>query len=632
MATAVIKSAGLFACWLLYGATSFAQISRDVFDDTIIHEINIDIDPNDWATLKERYLYDDYYHAVVTTDGVQSGDIGIRSRGRGSRSPEKPNLDINVDKFIKKQKYFGLGFLVLKANNQDASLLHEIVTFKLFKRMGLPAPRESFAKLSINGEYYGVYTIVEHVDEDYLQRNFGEDSGDLFEWQPNMSYYFQYLGSDPALYSPFLLEPKTNEDDPDVQKFIDMVLAINTSSDADFVNAVSPYLDLKLYLTQAATENAVAELDGIWADTYGTNNIFLYRFKKQTLFQFLTWDKDLTFLEPKRTILESSAQNVLARRALAIPEYRQVYMSSLQKAVNIIRDDNWMQQEITRLYQLVHDVAVNDPHKQCILDGGAIGTCGPRDFEAGIQEMRTYLAERIPLIESALSRENTQTPPQNPVIDSVTVAAPNGDQAAVPGSVVKISGARLAEESMTNTDKELPRVSGKLFVAVDGVRAPIASASPNEIVVQIPWDIPLGTVPVAVVYQGGISNTAIVPVLGLAPAILAVVHADGTLVTESSPADRGENIAVYATGLGAVDQDLETGRGAPNDSLVHTRDLPALDIGSASAQVLFSGLTPGSIGLYQINLQVPNEAPGGPATALNIRTGNVTVSSIVAIR
>src|SRR6185369_15606308 len=151
-------------------------------------------------------------------------------------------------------------------------------------------------------------------------RNLGENGGDLFEWKPNDFYHFEDLGDNPAPYAN-LLDPKTTEDNPDYQKFIDLVKAINHSSDADFVNAVSPYLDLKLYLTHAATENVLAEIDGIWDGVYGTNNIYLYRFQGQDLFHFLTWDKDLTFIQAQRH-LPQPADNVLAQRLLAIPEYR----------------------------------------------------------------------------------------------------------------------------------------------------------------------------------------------------------------------------------------------------------------------------------------------------------------------
>src|SRR5262245_20913847 len=315
-------------------ASSAQQLARDFLDNTVMHDIRIDLDPDDWAALKRNYTDNTYYHADVSSGPLSAGNVGVRSRGRGSRSGEKPNLDVNVEKYVKKQKFADLEFFILKANNQDASLMHEAVAFQLYHKMGLPAPREAPARLYINGEYFGFYMIVEREDEGFLDRNLGENGGDLFEWKPNEFYNFEDLGDNPAPYT-LLLDLKSNEDNPNYQKFVDLVKAINHSTDAEFLNAVSRYLDLKLYLTLAATENALAEIDGIWDGVYGTNNIFVYRFQGQDLFQFIPWDKDLTFLEPNRP-LRIPTDNPLARRLVAIPEYRDYYLSQLAKAADLL--------------------------------------------------------------------------------------------------------------------------------------------------------------------------------------------------------------------------------------------------------------------------------------------------------
>src|SRR5437763_5366736 len=144
------------AVTLFCAASSFGgQLARDFFDNTVIHEIRIDLDPNDWAALKRNYQANTYFHAGVSSGSQSAGDVGIRSRGRGSRSPDKPNLDVNIDKYVKKQKFAGLGLFVLKANNQDPSLMHEVVSFELSHKLGLPAPREAPAPPDANGEYTG---------------------------------------------------------------------------------------------------------------------------------------------------------------------------------------------------------------------------------------------------------------------------------------------------------------------------------------------------------------------------------------------------------------------------------------------------------------------------------------------
>jgi len=87
------------------------------------------------------------------------------------------------------------------------------------------------------------------------------------------------------------------------------------------------------------------------------------------------------------------------------------------------------------------------------------------------------------------------------------------------------------------------------------------------------------------------------------------------LVTASNPAQRGQYIVIYANGLGAVDNPPPSGEATPSPTaaqpLASTLVTPTVTIGGVAATVLFSGLTPGSIGLYQIDVVVPPNAPTG---------------------
>jgi uncharacterized protein (TIGR03437 family) len=623
----------MLARWIAF-SLSFAaiaypqQLARDFFDDTVIHDVRIDMDPNDWAALQATYLENTYYQADVASGGVSAVGVGIRSRGRGSRSAAKPNFDVNVNKFVKKLTFADLGFFVLKANNQDGSLMHEVVTFKLFRKMGLPAPREAPARVFINGQYLGFYMIVEHEDEDFLTRNLGEDKGDLFEWKPTDYFYFEDRGTDPAAYTAFL-DPKTNEDTPDYQKFVDLIQAVNHSSDADFVSAVSRYLDLKLYLTHAAIENATAELDGIWGDTYGTNNIYLYRFEGQDLFNLFVWDKDLTFLQPQREVFQGAAKNVLARRLLAIPEYRTFYLSQLSKAVDLMGGaGGWADREVSRLYALMRADAVDDPHKQCIQTDGSIGPCGPGAFEQGVQNMHAFLAVRQTYVRNELAGLGYKPATSAPQLDRVSLESVSGGSELVPGSLARIRGVGFGGD-VTASGDTLPRSNGRSFVALDGVRAGIVSLGASEAIVQVPWDLQPGSAPVAIAVNGTLSNTVDAPVVPAAPVIQAIVHQDGSAVTPENPAARGEVLAIYATGLGAVEPNVKIGETAPLDTTIRTADTPTIQVAGEPASVLFSGLSPGSVGLYQINVVIPASVPAGTATLTVGASGRSTSTAVL---
>src|SRR5712692_328504 len=122
-----------------------AQTDADFFNDDILHNIKLVISPASWRDLQAHYLENIYYQAEFhwTFKGrdVVVNRVGVRSRGHGSRDPRKPNLHIEIGKYVSGQKFLGLSSFNLKANNQDASQQRERITINLFKRMGLPASR-----------------------------------------------------------------------------------------------------------------------------------------------------------------------------------------------------------------------------------------------------------------------------------------------------------------------------------------------------------------------------------------------------------------------------------------------------------------------------------------------------------
>lgn len=161
--------------------------------------------------------------------------------------------------------------------------------------------------------------------------------------------------------------------------------------------------------------------------------------------------------------------------------------------------------------------------------------------------------------------------------------------------------------------------TGDVAVTVDGVIAPLYAVTPHQINFQVPFEIvpPLSYVQIT---QGDAATS----VLGLksllaAPGIFiydgvhgAIQHGlDFRLVSVAAPAERGEVVTIYVTGLGAVTPMVASGVPVPLAPLSWTTLTPTVWIGGQAAEVLFSGLTPGAFGLYQINARVPETIVSG---------------------
>ncbi len=599
-----------FACVLTVAWPVTAQIQAvPLFDDSSLKQIDLTVEPDDWALLLQNYNDSTYYPATLTWNGL-TVTVGIKQHGSTSRSPIKPNLTVKFGKYVKHQTFLGLSSVLLKANNQDASGLREFVSMKFFRMMGFPAPREAPAKLFVNGQYFGLYMIVECIDEpSFLERNFGESGGYLYKINANGSYGFNNLGTDPSAYGP-LLELKSDQDAPDLQTFCDLVQAINQPlgpgfSDADFVAAVSKYIDPRSFLTYAATENVLADKDGLVGGIVGMNNFYLYQFQHTTFYQLIPWDKDLTFDLSDRDILTGFTLppviNVLAQRLIEVPEYRSFYFEQVAKAADLLgAAGGWADNRVTEEYEIIKEPAENDPNKQC----GFLISCGAAAFQDDVQWVRGVLTSRAPFIQAQLASDGYQPLTDGPLLSTMAVLGRDKELTArlAPGAIVTLAGDNLGLSGQALT-LPLPRILNGTFVSIEGVRAPLFATSSGEIMLQVPGDLPPGPASIVASVNGKSSNTFRVTLEVALPSILAVAHgANGVMVSEADPVIPGEVLTIYMSGLGTVNSDLPIGSPAPLRPPAETVATPQALLGDNPLIVMFSGLVPGYVGLYQVNV------------------------------
>ncbi len=204
----------------------------------------------------------------------------------------------------------------------------------------------------------------------------------------------------------------------------------------------------------------------------------------------------------------------------------------------------------------------------------------------------------------------------------------------VPGSIVSVFGTNLATTAAQASAVPLPKVLLGTTAMFNGVPAPLYFVSPTQLNVQVPWDLSGSTVRVEVVNNGVVSPSVTMPLGAAAPGIFvvrvgsrsvaAVLHnSTGTLVTPEDPAMPGEILQVFATGLGAVTPPVTSGTAALGDPLSASVVAPKVRVGGVESTVLFSGLAPGFVGLYQINIQLANETPFGQALPILLTVGEI---------
>lgn len=218
----------------------------------------------------------------------------------------------------------------------------------------------------------------------------------------------------------------------------------------------------------------------------------------------------------------------------------------------------------------------------------------------------------------------------NPRIDAVTNGADFTTNTAS-GGLVSVFGQRLSGESVGAVDTPLPQQLGGTCVSANGAPLPLLFVSDEQINAQMPFGS-VGPVSLQVHTRSGISDIFVKQVDPAAPAIFgvrgpdsnryaAIFREDNTLSTLSNPLRPNEVAVIYLTGLGGVTPVTVAGEPASTTILAETATEPSVSIGGVEGEVQFSGLTPGFIGLYQINVLLPSYVPKGLEVPLTVSMG-----------
>ncbi len=216
------------------------------------------------------------------------------------------------------------------------------------------------------------------------------------------------------------------------------------------------------------------------------------------------------------------------------------------------------------------------------------------------------------------------------------------DVGLAPGSIVSIFGVGLASATAGATVLPLPTELGGASVDLEGVPMPLFFSSAGQVNAQIPLEAaPNSTVLGTVSVDGIRSQPFEVRLSPFSPALFslsqdgqgpgAILHASGALVTADNAAQAGQTVMLFGTGLGTVTNPPDTGQIASSNPLSMTITTPGVTIGAREAPIDFSGLAPGFVGLYQVNVVVPSGLPPGEhpvvLTIGGVSSNTVTVST-----
>lgn len=173
----------------VFGSSTVAmQYESVLFDTDEPIQIAIQMEEDEWEDMLDKATAEGYYACDVVINGHKICNVGIRPKGNTSLSaiamdPETDrfSLKLEFDHYVEGQTCFGLDKLILNNNYADATNMKEAVVYDMYQYLGVDASLYHYAKISVNGEYWGVYLALEAVEESFLLRNYGTEDGALYK-------------------------------------------------------------------------------------------------------------------------------------------------------------------------------------------------------------------------------------------------------------------------------------------------------------------------------------------------------------------------------------------------------------------------------------------------------------------
>ncbi len=365
----------------------------DPFDETVLHYVDLTVAaehlsslvPGEDARVPARLVFDD-----VTLE-----DVGLRLKeGLGSRQPleGKPGFNLKTNEFVKGQKIHGVKKFTLNSAIQDPTFLSEHVAYDLWRRAGVEARRTALARVTFNGEYFGVYVVAESYDDGPVDRAF-DSGGNLYEGVPGVD-----------LTDPYGLDLDTNDEANDRSDLEALADVLESEPDATFSTALGQHLDVDAFLTYWAVESLVVHWDAYAGQNHGSffepdflpNNWYAYRDPGSARFHFLPHGADQCFVRPAWHAPVDAAPSpraLLAVRCLADPGLLERFRARVREILDRAWDVTSILGRIRACVSLIEG---------SVVEGDRFQPRSVADFRRSIRELEQFIGERAQAVRGQL--------------------------------------------------------------------------------------------------------------------------------------------------------------------------------------------------------------------------------------
>lgn len=269
----------------------------------------------------------EYVEGTLIYDGVRYGPIGIRTKGENSWQPitEKPSLKLKMDQFEDGPGHLlGLTEITLQNMDNDYSMMHERVAYRLYREAGVPAARATHATLTLNGEDYGLYTHLETVNQQMIARWFEDADGSLFE-QWDVDFYSYYIDA---------FELEFGEDDR--TNLAGLAEAMLVPEAAMAIAAGADHLSWESFQLYWAVGAVVGQFDAYPYSSPG-DDCHVYDDPTSGVLHYIPHGMDEAFYYPTHNV-ESNAIGILAATCRNDADCRDAWVDRIDDALDVADD------------------------------------------------------------------------------------------------------------------------------------------------------------------------------------------------------------------------------------------------------------------------------------------------------
>lgn len=297
------------------GEENYLSLDSDyIFDQSKLPTFELTIEPSDLANINNDPAAEEYVPAALTFEGETISPVGVRYKGSigafvgclsgggnifapsGFKTCTKLSMKVKINWEGRTEKFYGLKKLQFHSMNLDPSQMHDRLGYWMFAQMGVPSPRAIHARLIINGEFAGLFSLVEQIDGRFSRYNFDDGEGNVYKeiWPINDD-------GNPRQPIEYVNALKTNEDE---NPSVDIIrgLAVDVSAaetDEELQEAIEEWMDLDKILAYCMVDRTIKHDDGPfhWYCFGGCqpHNFYFVEEPNNKKIHLIPWDLDNAF-------------------------------------------------------------------------------------------------------------------------------------------------------------------------------------------------------------------------------------------------------------------------------------------------------------------------------------------------